>query len=220
MFRISLLVSALLILGVTAKPLDKPGEEASHEIIVSLDDSGKMLQGEEVEPPEDMDDLEYNIDPRMKIWKDLTDSSKLPQVSENDLEELYRLSLADAENESKEAFEEPEEDMDELYHQAKEQLAEYLAPLMTGDKAGVEERDAPFEQEAVETEQQPDVAGVQAMVRIHLQPEDDTDHLYHPDPRIFHQNGAFPKAAVAPVEYPSGMKHTQPEEDLDGHYHQ
>lgn len=241
----------------------------------SMDENGKMSWRVEVEPPEDMDETHYDIDPRMMIWKGKTGSGphKQPLKAEEDLDELYHPSVADlkvqiqnldalpaadiqaepsqqdanmkynqeAEDEddinhpdfNKVASEEPEQDWDEVYHKAREELDVYLAPLVAGYKAGAEvhfahsepeededdlyhgdEQRSPVQMEPLRREVRRD-----SEVRVHLQPEEDMDDLYHKNllqPVPYQED----TKAAAPVDLPSQRKHSEPEEDQDDLYHQ
>ncbi|XP_070697131.1 uncharacterized protein [Pempheris klunzingeri] len=223
MFRFSLMVAVSLIVVITAKPYkpwSKHTGETFKDTVLSVDDKGKMSWGVEVEPPEDMDETDYDIDPRMMIWKNMAGGGrdKGPPKAEEDLDELHHPSMADllrvqiqnldAHNQEPEedkddtdhpvfsqvAAEEPEQDWDEVYHKASEELAGYLAPLLAEYKTGAEVRVA------------------------HSEPERDEDDLYHkdlPEPIPYQDD---PEAA-APVYVPSQRKYSEPEEDLDDLYH-
>jgi len=255
MFRISLIVCISLIFGVTAKPY-KPWNKLTHEAfqdtVMSVDATGKMSLKVEVEPPEDMDETQYVIDPNMMIWKKMTGTGqeKQPLKPEEDLDELHHPSVADllkvqthnldalpaadvqsepsqenantGYNHTPEedrddidhpvfrnvALEEPEQDWDEIYHKANEELDAYLAPLVAEYKSGTEHR-APY----------PELSKLlRREVRVHLQPEEDMDDLYHADVQqpIPHQGDA---KAAAPADQPSQRKYSEPEEDLDDLYH-
>ncbi|TNN58321.1 hypothetical protein EYF80_031443 [Liparis tanakae] len=175
-------------------------EQKAVNMFRSLDNKLKMSWKVEVEPPEDMDEIRYDIDPRMMIWKSMTASGedRKHQKAEEDLDELYHPSLDNLLNDRiqnmdalpaddiraapwqedshiknhqkneededdvdpgfrKPAYEEPEQDWDEVYHKAREELDVYLAPLVAGYEAGAEVRVA------------------------HSEPEKDEDALYHPD---------------------------------------
>lgn len=242
----------------------------------SIDDKGKMSWGMEVEPPEDMDETHYQIDPRMKIWKSMAGSGqdKQPLKAEEDLDERNHPSMADLlrvqiqnlhaihaadiqaepsqehanmkynqEPEDKDdidhpvfsqvASEEPEQDSDEVYHKAMEELGGYLAPLLPEYKAGAEVRVVQSEPEKDEDElyhrddqrspvqMEPlrrEVRGGDEL-RVHLEPEEDMDDLYHqdlPQPVLYRDD----TKAAAPVYVPSQRKYSEPEEDLDDLYHQ
>nr|XP_040033740.1 uncharacterized protein si:ch211-217g15.3 [Gasterosteus aculeatus aculeatus] len=277
MFRF--LSFCVLILGISAKPY-KPWNQLTDEefqhTVMSLKE-GRMSLGVEVEPPEDMDETHYEIDPRMRIWKSMTASGedKKPLKEEEDLDKLHHplmahllnvhkqnleaLPAADIQAEpwqevshvknhqepekekddmedsgfSKVASDEPEQDWDEVYRQAREELDVYLAPLIAGHNAGKEVRVARTEPEKDEDglHRRDDQGSPGQMelvrqevrgesgVRIHLHPEEDMDDLYHKDPSEVtgHQEDT---EAVAPVYFPSQRRYTEPEEDLDHLYHQ
>ncbi|KAK9541623.1 hypothetical protein VZT92_001652 [Zoarces viviparus] len=237
MFRFSLIVCVYLIFGITAKPYkpwNKLKDEAFQDTVLSLDKNGKMSWGVEVEPPEDMDETHYDIDPRMMIWKSMSASGedKKPLKAEEDLDELYHPSMVDLLNvqiqnalhaadiraepwqevaymknhrepeEDKDdidhpevAPDEPEQDWDEVYHKAREELDVYLAPLVAGYKAGAE------------------------VYVAHSEPEEDEDELYHKDPpKLTPLQDDYED--VDPVYLPSQRKHSEPEDDLDDLYHQ
>jgi len=202
---------------------------------MTMDDKGKLSWGIEVEPPEDMDETHYDIDPSMKIWKSMTGGGKdkRPLKAEEDLDELYHppmtdllrgqipnldaLRAADIQAEPLQegadmkhyqepeedkddidhpefGVEEPEQDVDEAYRKAWEQLGGYLAPLVAEYQAG---------------------AGVR-----YSEPEKDEDELYHRDIQV--QN---PPVRMEPPrhEVRGGGEvrvHLHPEEDLDDLYHQ
>ncbi|XP_031160050.1 uncharacterized protein si:ch211-217g15.3 [Sander lucioperca] len=277
MFRFSQIVCFSLIFGITAKPYkpwNKLTDEAFQDTVMSIDDKGKMSWGVEVEPPEDMDQTDYDIDPSMMIWKSMTGQDKQPLKAEEDLDELYHPSMVDllkvqiqnldalpaadiqtepwredanAKNNqepvedkdaidhrdfSKVASDEPEQDWDEVYHKAREELDGHLAPPVAKYKAGAEVRVAHSELEKDEDElyhhdhQGPpvqmeslsrEVMG-ESEVRVHLQPEEDMDDVYHKDLLKLTPYQDDTKAA-APVYLPSQRKHSEPEEDLDDLYH-
>ncbi|XP_030603510.1 uncharacterized protein LOC115792978 [Archocentrus centrarchus] len=248
MFRISLIVCFSLIFGITAKPWNKLPDEAIQKAVMSVDQDGKPSWAVEVEPPED-------IDPSMKIWKNMrgTGQDKKYLKAEEDLDELYHPSLDDlpqgriqnvdvlpldepmekydmkkAEDDKdyiEVASEESEQDWDEF--KAREELAEYLAPLAAKDSDDPKTRDALNEPEKdendlhhhdIQVEPLRRQMTVKSKARIHLEPEEDRDDLYHKDPvkDIFYQDNI---RAAYPVNFPSQKKHTEPEEDLDAIYH-
>ncbi|XP_075932947.1 uncharacterized protein LOC142932776 [Anarhichas minor] len=222
-----------------------------------------MSWGVEVEPPEDMDETHYDINPRMMIWKSMSASGedKKPLKAEEDLDELYHPSMVDLLNVqiqnalhaadiraepwqevaymknhqepeededdidhpsiSEVASDEPEQDWDEVYHKAREELDVYLAPLVAGYKAGDElyHRDnqaSPVQMELLSRE----VMGG-SEERVHLQPEEDMDDLYHKDlPKLTSLQDDYDYEGVDPVYLPSQRKHSEPEDDLDDLYHQ
>lgn len=213
-----------------------------------MDDNGKMSLGVEVEPPEDMDEIQYNIDPNMRIWESMAESKQdeQPWVVKEDSDELHHPSTADllqnlpeddfdeeilesepvmmygaaAEEDSDDiddnffsevTQEEPEEEWDE--DKARDALREYLEPLVAKERAdmGV--------QGALPKNDEDDLGSPvrsARQVRLHLQPEEDMDDLYHKDPVIYQEA----VRAVAPADLPSWVKHSEPEEDLDHLHHQ
>ncbi|XP_022618685.1 uncharacterized protein LOC111234773 [Seriola dumerili] len=279
MFRFSLIVCVALIFGVAAKPYkpwNKLTGEAFQDTVMSIDDNGKMSWGVEVEPPETMDETDYDIDPSMMIWKSMRgkEQDKQPLKAEEDLDELHHPSMADllrvqiqnmdvlsaadiqpgpAQEEPNMKFneepeedrddidhplfskvaEEPEQNWDEVYNKAREELDRYLAPLTAEYKAGDKVRVAHSEPKKDENDlyhhdDQPSTVQMELLlrevrgdgeVRVHLQPEEDMDDLYHKDLQVLvpYQDDA---AVVAPVDLPSQRKHSEPEEDLDDLYHQ
>ncbi|XP_068424096.1 uncharacterized protein si:ch211-217g15.3 [Clinocottus analis] len=194
----------------------------------------------EVEAPENMDETHYDIDPRMMIWKSMTASGEnnKPLKAEEDLDELYHPSMDDLNAQiqnlvalpaagiqaapwqedaqvkkhqepeedrddidhpgfSEVAPNEPQQDWDEVYRKAREELDVYLAPLMPGYEASK-------------------VVG-ESEVRVHLQPEEDMDDVYHKEPL---QLIPYQDDTEVVVHVPSQRKHSEPEEDLDDLYHQ
>ncbi|KAM8859809.1 uncharacterized protein AB9W97_019668 [Spinachia spinachia] len=258
MFRFSLTVCVVyLIHGIIAKPYEpwnKLTDEEFQHTVMSLK-QGRMSLEVEVEPPEDMDETHYEIDPHMMIWKSMTGSEedKKPLKDEEDWDKLYQALMADRLNVHKQTLEalpasdiqaeawqevahlknpeeleeakddtedsgfstvasdEPEQERDEVYRQAREQLDVYLAPLMAGHKAGKEVRVAHLGPEK-------EVMG-ESKVRVHLQPEEDMDDLYHKDLSEV-TSPQEDTEAVAPDYFPSQRRYSKPEEDLDDLYHQ
>ncbi|KAK2824237.1 hypothetical protein Q5P01_021412 [Channa striata] len=265
MFRFSLIVCVSLIVGITAKPYkpwNKPRDGAVQDTVVSTDDKGKMSWGVEVEPPENMDQTHYDIDPRMKIWLDMMASGldKQPVKAEEDMDELYHPSVADllkvqmqtldalpaADIQTKVSqedmtynqkpeedrdnidhpvfsnvpLEEPEQDLDEVYEEQMKVLMGYLAPLMAEHKAAHSEPE--MDEDELHHDNQHPIVETQPLkhkVRVHLQAEEDMDVLYHKDlpELVLYQVDA---EADVPVHFPRQRRHTEPEEDLDGFYHQ
>ncbi|XP_037322338.1 uncharacterized protein si:ch211-217g15.3 [Pungitius pungitius] len=215
MFRFSLTVCVCLILGISAKPY-KPWNELTdgefQHTVMSLKE-GRM----EVEPPEDMDETHYEIDPHMMIWKDTK-----PLKDDEDLDKLYHPLMADLLNRHKENLEalsaadiqaEPWQevthlknhqelekakddikDWDEVYRQARKELDVYLAPLIAGHNAGEEVRVA-----------QPE-------------PEKNEYGLRHRD-----NQGLPGQMELVRQEVEGGSEvrvHLHPEEDMDSLYHE
>ncbi|KAM4591562.1 uncharacterized protein PAE49_017169 isoform 2-T2 [Odontesthes bonariensis] len=212
MFRISLTVSVSLIFCVTAKPWIKPADKPFQEAVLSIDDNGKLTWEVEVEPPEDMDGIHHEIDPRMRIWKSMAGDGqdKQPLKAEEDLDELYHPSLAELQDQiqnmdppsqiEKDADKlspvqiEPEEDMDDLYH--KDPIMPALYQEEPRAAAAV---DVPFQAK-------------------YSEPEEDMDDLYHKHPIMPAHNLEEPRAAAA-VDVPFQAKYSEPEEDMDDRYH-
>ncbi|XP_035812863.1 uncharacterized protein si:ch211-217g15.3 isoform X2 [Amphiprion ocellaris] len=229
----------------------------------SIDGEGKMSVGVEVEPPEDMDETLYEIDPSMKIWKSMTGGGqdKLFQKAEEDLDDLYHPSMEDlqariinldavpaaelwkedadmkdGQEAEKEGIyypaEEPEQDWNEAYNKAREQLDRYLAPLVAKQRDGVEVRGAVYEPEedkdalyhgdapswSLEMESLKQEMRSESEVRIHEVPEEDMDDLYHRDLLLPVAYKDYVNA-VAPLYLPSQKEYSEPEEDLDDLYH-
>ncbi|XP_055018945.1 uncharacterized protein si:ch211-217g15.3 [Boleophthalmus pectinirostris] len=228
MLRTSVLLFFVLTNGITAKPL-KPLDELRNEAVqkgwVSIDDKGMASWGVEVEPPEDMDETSFDIDPNMKIWKSVEDDGKQYQMTEEDLDELQHPStenlikvyeegiqdaLPPAEIQVKDAtdnegidleyrrYTEPEEDWDELYHSDKE-VDKYLAPLVVGYKG-----------EPIEPKGEP------VGHPVYTEPEKDDDDLYHGDDVSSMQ--LIPLEPEVMVETQARL-YLEPEEDMDDVYH-
>ncbi|XP_029926659.1 uncharacterized protein LOC115372705 [Myripristis murdjan] len=241
MFRISVIVCISLIFGITAKPY-KPWEKipdaAYQDTVMSIDAKGKMSWGVEVEPPQDMDETDFDIDPSMAIWKSMIGTGQEGQYlkAEEDKDELYHPSMEDlkaqiqTDTDDIGRLAEPEQDWDEVYHGARDMLDRYFAPLGPKVDKDVEIHPAhtkPEEDEddlyhsdprsAVQVEPLGREFSEDTKVRIHLEPEEDMDDLYHMDPLrpIPYQDDA----AAMPVDQPSLRKHSEPEEDLDDLYH-
>ncbi|XP_029376247.1 uncharacterized protein LOC115055016 [Echeneis naucrates] len=253
MFRISLIVCASLIFGITAKPYkpwNKLKGDALQDTVMSIDDGGKMSWSVEVEPPEDMDETHYDVDPRMMIGKSMTGSQRAkPLKAEEDLDERHHPSLAELPNiENMEVLsaadmqseynEEPEGDRDDIDHpvfseeaqlgqdwekvdnKVREQLNIYLIPLIAEP-----ERD---EDDLYHRDEQ--LSPVQTEL---LRPEVRREHevRVHLQPEddmddLYHQDLLLPipyqgdTEVVVPVDFPSQKQHSEPEEDLDDLFHQ
>lgn len=216
----------------------------------SVDEKGKPSWKVEVEPPENMDWIQYDVDPRMKIWKSMTGSGQDKQLlkAEEDLDELYHPSvvgllqdqiqnldppsnilaepfLGDTNTNYRQepeddrddidhpvfnevAAEEPEQDWEEAYHKAREELAGYLAPMVLKNMVGV-----PYVEEKNEDHHMKSVGEV----RVHLQPEEDMDDIYHKD--IFIPVLHDDTKAPPPADLQFQRKYSEPEEDMDHVYH-
>lgn len=216
MIWVSIIVSVLLMFSINAKPTNKRSEEHLRETVVSINDEGKLSWDVQVEPPEDMDGIQFEIDPRMQIWKNIKDNGEDKDYlkPEEDLDEMYHPSTVElqdqirmfgnkaeekeddqyfpAEMEQVRVYLQAEEDMDDLYHK------EPLKPVL---QQGTAEAAAPAEWPPSER---------------HTKPEEDLDDLYHKEIIKPVRQEQVPEG---PVGVPSQRKYTQPEEDLDGLYH-
>ncbi|KAI4874630.1 hypothetical protein NFI96_009031 [Prochilodus magdalenae] len=177
----------------------------------------KMTLGlKEVEPPEQQDLTDTDIDPSMLIWKAVKQIRQQKyDKAEEDKDKLYHPPGAKltAGNEQPyrniqpqfhvraRLYQEPEQDVDHRYHAGPEKLVrvmlhnEKLVQIGAKDKGEAEEQSGRL---------------------THLSPEEDKDGLYH---------GHIPSGSVleAPVMQAFGNKpkmvYTEPEEDLDKFYH-
>ncbi|XP_030012495.1 uncharacterized protein LOC115434598 [Sphaeramia orbicularis] len=229
-FRISSIVVFSLIFGITAKPYEpwnKLPDEAVQETVVSIDEKGRVSWGVEVEPPEDTDKTDYDIDPWMKIWKSMAGNA---DKAEEDSDELYHPSMADllkarileglrdADMQSdgwKEVVkydQKPEEDRDDIDHPvfykvASEEPEQDWDDVYHKAKEELDVYLAPLVSEyKADAEVQP----------VHSEPEKDDDDLYHPDlQELVHI--MEPREVVG--EESQDRVHLQPEEDMDEVYH-
>ncbi|KAM7385658.1 hypothetical protein PAMP_001731 [Pampus punctatissimus] len=182
---------------------------------MSVDATGKVSWEVEVEPPEDMDETLYNIDPNMMIWKSMTGSGQQKQhlKAEEDLDELHHPSVTDLLklqnlDSAADIQSEPlQEDANTQYN-----------PVPEKDKDDIDHPD--FSNVASDETEQDRKAKyeLQLEARVHLQPEEDRDDFHHADPQ---QPIAFQHhvEAAAPADWSSERKHSKPEEDRDGLYH-
>ncbi|XP_054655398.1 uncharacterized protein si:ch211-217g15.3 [Dunckerocampus dactyliophorus] len=221
MLRITLLVC--LIFGVAAKPYkqcNQLNDKAFQDTVMSR----KRALSVEVEPPEDMDQTDIDIDPKMKIWESMSATGNVKQavVAEEDTDDVRHPSNIKDQLQKNQARrgdtdtkchsapdgdrEEPEQDFDAIYHKAREELHRYSAPLTAEYKYRVR-----FPQPV------PEEGEPLAQVRRHVEPEEDKDDMHHPDVESWIQYQDDTKAA--PVDWPSESKYSQPEEELDHLYH-
>ncbi|KAM4607855.1 uncharacterized protein ACJ7VT_016005 isoform 1-T4 [Polymixia lowei] len=196
MFRISLIVCiSLLIYGIAATPYktwNKVADAAFQDTIMTEDQKGEMSLGLQVEPPQDMDVTDNDIDPSMAIWKSMKGTGQDGQYlkAEEDMDELYHPQL---QNQDPLVPQKEEQDNDEMNRRAMEELVGYLAPLMAQ-------------------------VNVDTGVQVHMKPEDDVDDLYHADPRSPVQGNLAPLEPEVRGD-PRVRVHVQPEEDMDDLYH-
>ncbi|XP_014838035.1 PREDICTED: uncharacterized protein LOC106915145 [Poecilia mexicana] len=212
MIRVSIIVGVLLMLSVNAKPLNKLSDEHLEQRVVFIDDKGKLSWGADVEPPEDMDRIEYEVDPRMRIWNSGQEKHYLKP--EEDLDEIYHPSIVELQAQIREFGYQAQGKEDDQHSPAQMEQVVYLQPE--------EDMDDTYHKEPLLPALQRDVAEAAAPVdlpsqRKYTEPEEDLDDLYH---RKFDMPVLQQKVAEAPVDIPSQRKYTEPEEDLDGLYHQ
>ncbi|XP_076598376.1 uncharacterized protein LOC143327782 [Chaetodon auriga] len=236
MFRFSLVVCVSLIFGITAKPYkpwNKLTDEAFQDAVMSIDENGKMSWGMEVEPPEDMDETNYDIDPRMMIWKSMKGSGQdnRPLEAEEDLDELYHPSVPDilkvqiqkvgalpavevhAEDANVKYNQEPEEDKDDIDH-----------PVFskTASEEPEQDQDDIYHKamEELNEYQAPLMAEYNAAAEVHAvhsEPEMDKDDLYHRDDQrlpVQMERQGLEVRGEREVRI-----HLEPEEDRDSLYH-
>nr|XP_020457522.1 uncharacterized protein LOC109961194 [Monopterus albus] len=234
MFRFSLIVCVSLMCGITAKPYkpwNKLPDEAFQDTIMSLDGKEKIPWGVEVEPPEDKDETQYDIDPSVTG----SGLNKQPLKTEEDLDKLHHASVADllkvqipnldalhaadiqAESSEEDAnmkySQKPEEDKDDINHSVFSQVASE-EPEQDWDEVYHRSR------EELDAYLVPLVAEYKSHAEIHVaysEPEKDEDGLYH------HDDQRSPvQMGLQRNEVSGGRKvrvHLQPEEDMDDLYH-
>ncbi|KAM7408808.1 hypothetical protein PAMA_002501 [Pampus argenteus] len=235
MFRISLIVCIALIFGITAKPYkpwNKLRDEAYQDVVMSVNAAGKVSWEVEVEPPQNMDETLYNIDPNMMIWKSMTGSGQQKHhlKAEEDLDELHHPSVADllklqnhdfAADIQSEPLQEaantkynqvPEEDKDDINHP---DFSNVVSDETEQDhKARYELQQYHHDRPHSPVQMEPQ----RHEARVHLQPEEDRDDFYHAglqQPIAFQHQAE----AAAPADWSSERKHSEPEEDRDDLYH-
>lgn len=198
-----------------------------------MDDTGKMSWGVEVEPPEDMDTTDYNIDPRMRIWKSMTGERQDKETvkAEEDLDDLNHPSMAELlkvqiqnlaafpgaedqvdpwqEDADMKNHQFPEEDRDDIYH-----------PVFSAVDSEEPEQDDIYQaREELGGNLDPvlaDKAAAEVPV-AHSKPEWDEDELYHQDVR---SSPVGTELMAREVKADSEVRvHLQPEEDLDDMHH-
>ncbi|XP_067276820.1 uncharacterized protein si:ch211-217g15.3 [Pseudorasbora parva] len=206
--RFSVLIClSVLIFSTSAKPYRPRVKEfgkAVQDTILFDHRNGKMIQGmKEVEPPQDIDKTNPEIDPNMSIWKAVKEEIQQKyNRPEEDKDALYHsfdiklpADLKQHENyfqqmrhDQVQMYDKPEEDRDDLYH------GMFVEP-MRGEK---------------------DVIGGNARP-IYSSPEEDKDDLYHADLK----GRLSDQQALAMNIFPIYTKrvHTEPEVDLDDLYH-
>ncbi|KAK7140181.1 hypothetical protein R3I94_012706 [Phoxinus phoxinus] len=205
-----LICLSVLLFSTSAKPYrprEKVFGKAVQDTIVFDHRNGKMIQGmEEVEPPQDMDITNSDIDPNMLIWKAVKEEIQPKYNSpEEDKDALYhsfdiKLPADPKQHENYfqplghdqvQMYDKPEEDRDDLYHG----MFDVAVEPMKGEK---------------------DVIGGNAR-RIYSSPEEDKDDMYHADLKG-HQSDQQALAINIFSNHPKRV-HTEPEVDLDELYH-
>ncbi|XP_009305664.1 uncharacterized protein isoform X1 [Danio rerio] len=209
MIRFSVVIClSVLLFSTSAKPY-RPRERvfkadnAVQDTIVSFDE--KMFLGmKEVEPKEDMDITDFDIDPDMMVWKA-------------------------AKDEILQKYNRPEEDKDALYHpfDMKHPVDPeiYVQPqgydrVLKYDKPE-EDRDDLYHgrfnvaKEPIRREK--DVIGGNNVRPIYSSPEEDKDDLYHAKVRGQPSDQEAQPIYFLPIR-PKRV-HTEPEVDLDDVYH-
>lgn len=154
----------------------------------------------EVEPPQDMDITDSDIDPSMLIWKAI--NGQIQQKydrPEEDKDALYHsFDIKQPENyfqplghDQVRMYDKPEEDRDDLYH----------GMFDVAEKPMREEKDV-----------------IGGNVRpIYSSPEEDKDDLYHADVKGHQSDQQALLMNIFPIR-PKRV-HTEPEVDLDDLYH-
>ncbi|XP_066535294.1 uncharacterized protein si:ch211-217g15.3 [Hoplias malabaricus] len=214
MFRVSLLLClSVLLYGSSSRPykLWRKGDEALQDTKWLSDKfDEKMTFGlKEVEPPEELDLTQADVDPSMLIWKAVKQQKY--NKPEDDKDDLYHsfdakltadIKLPDSVQPQfygqSQLYQEPEEDRDDLYHAEPQKLIEELLQ----------------EEEPVITSVEDSEEAKMSDKFMHWSPEEDKDDLYH---------GHIPSESVLEVmqifeDKPKGV-YTEPEEDRDKYYH-
>ncbi|XP_072293360.1 uncharacterized protein [Eucyclogobius newberryi] len=226
MLRTSVLLFFVLANGVTAKPLnpwDELANGADQNGWVSIDDKGMASWGVEVEPPEDMDETSFDIDPSMKIWKSVqSEQSNQYQMAEDDLDDLQHPStenllnvyvknvqdalLADDMQVEDSPDNQETEDRNDL------EQSQFMEPEEDWDGVYHSEKD-------VDKYLAPLVVGYEGepVVRaVHSEPEKDEDDMYHAD---VDSGMLLVQLEPAVMAENQGRLYMEPEEDMDDIYH-
>ncbi|XP_011482804.3 uncharacterized protein si:ch211-217g15.3 [Oryzias latipes] len=245
MFRISLVLGVSLLLGAAAKPWDKRTEKAFQETSMFKHDKGEPSQRVEVEPPEDMDKIHYDVAPRMRIWKSVRDGEldKQPVRPKEGLDELHLTSVSEINIVQIQKLDPPSNIPIKVF-----QGDAKFKPV--GDEDGIDRpvfRDVVVKKPEADMDEiyhkmknevaaghlgplvaknnldaashRPETNVDQNQRTVHLEPEEDMDAVYHKKTFIpaLHQKNTKP--AAAPVHMPSQRRHAEPEEDMDAVYH-
>ncbi|XP_051507895.1 uncharacterized protein si:ch211-217g15.3 [Myxocyprinus asiaticus] len=221
MIRFSVLTClSVLLFSTSAMPYRPKGKmvgKAAQDTVESDDFNGKMMLGmKEVEPPQDMDSTDFDIDPDMLIWKAVKEEIQQKyNRPEEDKDALYHPTEIQLAAEQPETFfqplvrdqvrmyDKPEEDRDYLYHgifgEADSALNKKLYP-----------------EEPMRGEKDAQVIGGNSR-RLYSSPEEDKDGLYHADVRGEPSDKQAPPMNIFPIH--TKRVHTEPEVDLDDLYH-
>ncbi|XP_031434923.1 uncharacterized protein si:ch211-217g15.3 [Clupea harengus] len=225
MFRFSVLVGiSLLVYGASSKPRSTWGEVGDTAVQVTLMSEGqdKLPLGlKEVEPPQDMDVADFDIDPSMLIWKAVMESrrraiqeSRTHVMLAKDHGARYHHAeaqlaqalqpddapLPPADPEPGMRYHQAEPDMDEVYHG-------FPDPAGPADRWVAEDRD-PMTQEH----------GAEDWRGSYDRAELDLDEIYHGD-----MGQSQVETQLEPAQddsaVPRQKERSLPEEDLDDLYH-
>ncbi|XP_068184171.1 uncharacterized protein si:ch211-217g15.3 isoform X2 [Antennarius striatus] len=190
---------------------------------------GQMLSRVEVEPPEDEQEIDYNISPDMKIWN----MKRQDEQAQKAGEELVHLKYHSVSNLLKvkiqspgnfpvaEIQTDPSQDANMKYNQQPEEDRDDIDhPVFTGVNEPEQDMEEVYRKGMEELQRYlTPLRADKAAAAVHLPhsvPEEDEDDLYHGDDQ------------PSPVQESVGVKangentvrvHLQPEEDMDDLYH-
>lgn len=183
----------------------------------------------QVEPPQDMDEAEYDIDPRMILWQHVTGTrqDRQPLKAEEDLDVLYHSSMSDllqnintypATDIQSDTL---QEDTNTRYDHREENDIDDIAHSFSGKMApGKPNQDWDEMRKVLEGYLAPSVAKSNTgtgVHKAHTEPEGDEDDMYHKDSNSPVQ---IEKLQHEAREETVVMIHLQPEEDMDDLYHE
>ncbi|XP_062319730.1 uncharacterized protein si:ch211-217g15.3 isoform X1 [Osmerus eperlanus] len=252
MFRLSLLVcTSLLLYGITAKPFKLSGKVADAAFQETLMDltEGKMPLGlREVEPPEDMDVTDYDINPDMAIWKNMRGNGQEEKYlkAEKDSDDLYHPSMEQSQMadilgawpQPEDTFSredvqaEPLEEGDNLEYYQEAEVDQDAMSHTFSDEVDPKEPEVDWDEVYHPGTKEGGDGAYQVVVplqeeliprggdfhRVHTVPEEDMDDIYHGDRSTHTQVDLLPKAAEV-QDQSKVIKNKQPEEDRDDIYH-
>lgn len=201
-------------------------------------DKGETFQRVEVEPPEDMDKTDYDVDPRMRIWKSMRagkldkqperprdglDELHLPSLSEINIVQIQKvdphsdISIKSLQEDAKFKAVGGEDGIDRLVVKLPEpDMDEIYHKMRKGKEAAghlgpivaKNNHNAALEINVDQTRK-----------TVHLEPEEDMDDIYHRDTFNLGLHQVDTKAAAASVHMPTQRRHSEPEKDMDSIYH-